>query len=123
MNAPAANIGFLDNREWFTPCTDPKSGITSFVLRLRVAPLQQSFYYTNPSFSRDGRFYWFYCSFPPSGNAACGRSLAVMDFQSGQLRHFPETQFAEASPMVDPKNGDVYWSNESGIWKRSPFDP
>jgi hypothetical protein len=42
----------------FQPWTDPSSGVKSFVLSQRVAPLQQSFYFTNPSFSDPwrGRF-------------------------------------------------------------------
>jgi len=106
----------------FSPWRDPVSGVTSFLLRQRIAPLQQSFYFTNDSFSRDARYYWFYCAFPPGGDAYYGRQLGVVDFAEQRLHHFPETQFMDASPFVDPDTGEVYWSTGLEIWKRSP-DP
>ena len=42
----------------FRPWIDPESGITSYLLHDRVAPLQQSFYFTNRSFSEDGAYLW-----------------------------------------------------------------
>jgi hypothetical protein len=99
--------------------TDPHSGAESFLLTEEF-PFQQSFYFVNPSWAVHGRYYWFYVAFPPSGNAWQGRSLAVADFQTGEITHFPETQFLDASPAVDLTSGDVYWSNRLEIWKRSP---
>lgn len=104
----------------FQKWTDPVSGVTSYLLEPSAAPFQQSFYYVNPSLTDDGRYYWFYCAFPPAGNSNYGRSLAVADFRSGCIHHFPETQFLDASPMVDFKTGEVYWCNHLEIWKRSP---
>ncbi len=116
----------------FTAWTDPQSGVVSYILtpadgsasQSRVAPLQQSFYYVNPSLSADGRYYWFYCAFPPANSASTGRCLGVVDFLLGSIHWFPETAFSEASPMLDPVSGDVYWANGSGIWTRSadPLD-
>ncbi|MDR1190919.1 MAG: hypothetical protein LBK60_04535 [Verrucomicrobiales bacterium] len=105
----------------FTPWTDPVSGVTSYLLApAAAAPFQQSFYYVNPSVSADGRYYWFYCAFPPAGNHNHGRSLAVADFAAGQIRHFPETQFLDASPAVDPLSGEVYWCCGTEVWRRGP---
>ncbi|WP_221774303.1 hypothetical protein [Puniceicoccus vermicola] len=109
---------FLESR-LFTPWSDPVSGVTSYVLTQRVAPVQQSFYYVNQSLNSDCTQYWFYCAFPPSGNANSGRCLGMADLEGGNLSYFPDTQFTMASPLLDSETGDVYWANESGVWKRS----
>ncbi|MFA6961754.1 MAG: hypothetical protein WC205_13450 [Opitutaceae bacterium] len=104
----------------FTSWKDPVSGVESFLLSRRVAPLQQSFYFVNPSLTDDGRYYWFYCSFPPGGNANYGRSLAVADLWENRIHHYPETLFLDASPLVDLSTGEVYWCTGSEVWKRGP---
>lgn len=110
----------FSNRHLFTPYTHPESGITSYILTHRVAPVQQSFYFVNESMSADERYLWFYCAFPPSGNAAQGRTLGVVDFETGEMKHFPDTQFQHASPFVDPESGTVYWTASDTIWQRTP---
>jgi len=110
----------LEDTKLFTRWADPKSGVESYILTARVAPLQQSFYYVNSSITNDGRYFWFYCAFPPSGSAHNGRTLAFIDFHEGKICHCPETQFSHASPFVDDVTGVVYWCNETGIWKREP---
>lgn len=107
-------------RDLFTPVTHQESGITFYVLTCKVAPVQQGFYFVNDSMSADGRYLWFYCAFPPSGTSARGRSLGVVDFATGDIRHFSETQFGEASPYVDVRTGEVFWQSERTVWKRGP---
>jgi hypothetical protein len=102
----------------FRPWTDPGSGITSYLLDERVAPLQQSFYFTNRSLTDDGAYLWFYCAHPPGGNAYEGRTLGVLDVEREQVRWFPETQFRDASPMVGPDG--VYWCWEYTVYRRGP---
>ncbi|MBZ0303292.1 MAG: oligogalacturonate lyase family protein [Anaerolineae bacterium] len=110
----------LLNSNLFTPWTDPESGVTSYILSKKVAPVQEAFYFVNDSMSGDGRYLWFYCAFPPSGTAAQGRTLGVLDFQTGEVRHFPETQFNHASPYVDPATGWIYWGMGDSLWRRGP---
>ena len=46
---------------------DPRarvSGVESFILSERVAPIQQSFYFTNPSVSKDGKVAVDLCRLP-----------------------------------------------------------
>ncbi len=111
----------LEASPLFTPWHDPRSGVESLLLSRRVAPLQQSFYYVNQSFTDDGRFLWVYCAFPPNGDANQGRTLAVVDLHAGELRHFPETGFLDASPAVDLANGTVYWCSGAELWRRGPL--
>jgi hypothetical protein len=111
----------IQTSKLFSLWQDPLSGVESWVLTKRVAPLQQSFYFTNPAFSADGRFLWFYSAFPPAGNANYGRLLAVLDFETDTATYFPETQFLDASPVVDAETAEVYWVSGLEIWKRSPY--
>ena len=104
----------------FREYTDPQSGVVSYVLDLPSIPHTQSFYFTNPSATDDGRYVWVYVAFPPAGNATFGRSLAVIDTELDTFNHYPETMFHDASPIVDTKTGVIYFANGSGIWKRSP---
>lgn len=104
----------------FTRWVDPVSKVESWILSQRVATIQQSFYFTNPSFTNDGRFLWFFCAFPPGGDAYYGRQLGVVDFLRSEVHHFPETQFTDASPGVNLETGEVHWTTGLELWKRGP---
>lgn len=117
---PGPLAAALADKTLFEKWTDPVSGVESYLLTRRAAPLQQTFYFTNSGFTDDGRFLWFYCAFPPGGDAYYGRQLAVVDFAERTVRHFPDTQFMDASPFADPRTGEVYWTTGLGIWKRGP---
>jgi len=104
----------FNNRHLFTPFTHPESGVTFYILTRKVAPVQKGFYFVNDSMSADGRFLWFCCAWPPSRK----KTLAVVDFATGELRHFPETQFTAESPCVDPGSGDVFWCEGPSVWRR-----
>ena len=120
LSEPEPLAAALANRTLFETWTDPASGVESLVLTRRIAPIQQSFYFVNSGFTDDGRYLWFYCSYPPGGDAYYGRQLGVLDFTDQTLRHFPETQFMDASPFVDPQSGEAYWTTGLGVWKRGP---
>ncbi|MCG3147575.1 MAG: hypothetical protein PCFJNLEI_01015 [Verrucomicrobiae bacterium] len=104
----------------FTRWKNPNSGVASWILTERLAPVQQSFYYTHPSFTDDGRFLWLGCGFPPAGGRYAQQVLGVVDFERDEMRVYPETQFPSARPVVDRTTGDVYWGNQLDIWKRGP---
>lgn len=104
----------------FTPWKDPVSGVESFILSSRVAPVQQAFYFTQSGFSADGRYLWFYAAFPPNGDQYTGRQLGVVDLEEEAVRFCPETLFLDASPYVDPKTAEVYWISGLDLWKRGP---
>jgi hypothetical protein len=105
----------------FTRWKNPSNGIESLVLTERAAPVQQSFYYTHPSFSADGRFLWLGCGFPPPGGMHAQQVLGVVDFVTNELRVYPETQFGSARPWLDHATGEVYWGAHLDVWKRGPL--
>jgi hypothetical protein len=93
----------LSRHPYFQPWTDPDSGVTSYLLDERVAPVQQSFYFTNPSVSADGEWLWFFCAFPPGGSRSLG--VVRLDPDRPLIKHFPGAQFSgrfNLSPMVAP---------------------
>lgn len=104
----------------FQKYIDAKSGVVSWFMKPNtVAMNQQTFYFTNPSMSKDGRYLWFYCMFSMKDS----KSLAVLDFQTDEVHYYPETKGCSFSAMVDPDTGDVYWAHsQKGIFRRSP-DP
>ncbi len=110
----------LETSPLLTPWKDPVSGVESFLLDGRAAPFLQSFYFTVDSLSADGRHLWFYTAFPPGGDAYYGRQLGVADFLENEIRLFPETQFTDASPYMDPRTGEAYWITMLELWKRGP---
>src|SRR3712207_942854 len=103
----------LTDHPHFTPWTDPESGVESFILTERVAPLQQSFYFTNPSVSPDERWLWFYTAFPP----APYKCLAVVSLDPARplIRHFPAAAFTTVSPMVAPEGDAVYFCSGNAV--------
>ncbi len=96
------------------------SGLTSYILTNRVAPLIQSFYFTNRSLSSDARYLWFYCTHPPAASAELGRTLGVADFLEGTVQWFPETQFRDASPFIEPDTAEVFWCSGFDVYRRAP---
>ena len=83
----------VSNRKLFTPVNGAEDGIVFYVLNRRVAPVQAGFYFVNDSMSADARYLWFYCAFPPGLN----RSLGIVDFHTGDVHNYPETQFVSAT--------------------------
>jgi hypothetical protein len=104
----------------FTSWKNPANGVESFVLTERPASVQKTFYFTNRSFTDDGRFLWVMCMFTPPGGRLAMPVLGVVDFERDELRVYHETQCDGSSSMVDPTNGDIYWINDLDLWKRGP---
>ena len=104
----------------FEAWTNSETGLEVWLLSAEPAPLQQSFYFVNDGLSRDGRYLWFYCAYPPSGSGNDGRTLAVVDSEAQTVHRFPDTQFQAGSPFVDPDSGEVYWTTGASIWRRGP---
>jgi hypothetical protein len=98
----------------FKVFTDPQSGATSYLLKEVVAPVQQSFYYTQPSLTADERWLWLMAAWPP----APARTLALvsLDPDNPVVRHFPQAQFPTALPLVAP-DGGVWFGVGASIHK------
>jgi hypothetical protein len=122
--APAKGVGKTiktpETSRLFTRWRNPASGVESLILTERLAPVQKTFYFTNPSFTNDGRFLWLACAYPPPGGRDATPILGVVDFERDEIRVFHETQFASAAPTVDLATGEAYWGYALDLWKRGP---
>lgn len=107
----------VENSRHFKKQVD-ESGVTYYVLSTHVAPQQQGFYFVAPSMDEQARYLWFYCSFPP----ASYYTLGVVDFSTDEVHHFPETEFSDVTPTVDPLTGEIYYADVKSVYRRSP-DP
>ena len=103
----------------FEKRVNPQNGAVYYVLTAKVAAFQQGFYFVNNSMTEDGRYLWFYASFPPMHHADC-RMLGFVDFAEDSITLCPDTLFNAASPWVHPVTGDVYFTWENMIFKRKP---
>jgi len=105
----------LNGHPYFKRWQDPVTGVASFVLTERVAPVQQSFYFTNPSVSADEQWLWFYVAFPPNRQ----RMLAVvcLDPAKPMIEYYPQAGFTAASPMVAPEGDAAYFCMSSSVYK------
>lgn len=119
--SPDPVLAIPETSPLFTRWIDPQSRVSSWVLTRRAAPVQQSFYYTHPSFSADGRFLWLGCGYPPEGGGYAQQVLGVVDFSTDELRVYHETQFSTSRPWIDHETGEAYWGNNYDIWKRGPL--
>ena len=58
--------GPLDAHLSFAPWVDPTSGVRSYLLSERIAPVQLTVYFVNSALFADERFLWFACGHSPS---------------------------------------------------------
>lgn len=96
-----------------------QNGVAHYVLSTKVATFQQGFYFVNNSMTMDGRYLWFYASYPPMHKANC-RMLGFIDFEEDSIHVCNDTLFNGASPWVNPDTGEVYFTWENMIFKRKP---
>lgn len=102
----------IEDSTLFETVTPDGAAVTSYVLQRPEGWWLQSFYFTNPSLSADGRYLWCYAMRGPGSPE--GKLLAVADLDIGTVRVLPGSRFSDASPMVDPRDGSVYWIGGEG---------
>ena len=107
----------LSTHPYFEPWIDPETGITSYLLNERVAPVQQSFYFVNPSVSPDEKWLWFYTAFPPNRQKTLG--VVSLDPDNPLIMHYPQGGFTSGSPMVAPESDAIYFCMRNHVYKMS----
>jgi hypothetical protein len=105
----------LDGNPYFEPWVDPQSGIVSYILTARVAPVQQGFYFATPSVSRDEQWMWFYTGHPPAERHTLG--VVSLDPAKPFIRHYPNAQFTSESPMVDDSGDAIFFCIRESVYR------
>lgn len=108
-----------ETSQLFEKRVNEASGVEYYVLTAKVADYQQGFYFVNNSMTNDGRYLWFYCSFPPVYSSEL-RKLGVIDFEMDEIYLLNDTLCNAASPYIDSETGCAYFTWKNGIYKRSP---
>jgi len=106
----------LSGHPHFQAWTDPESGITSYILSERVAPVQENFYFVNSGISADERWLWFYAAFPPGPTRTLG--VVSLDPQQPLIRHFPAAQLTSGAPMVAPEGDAAFFAQAPSVWRQ-----
>ncbi len=107
----------LISHPFFSPWQDPQSGVTSYLLTERVAPMQKAFYFVNSSISPDARWMWLETAFPP--NPVKHLAAVCLDPSMPEIRHFPQAACHAETPVIDPQ-GRIIFSmveNMPEIWR------
>ncbi len=107
------------NSRHFVRYQDPASGVASYLLNTPDCPYTQNLYFVNDSFgggAEQGNYLWFSCRFPPS----TGAFLGVLDVRKDEIIYFPQTQFLDASPAVDPVTGEAYFFSGVELYRIHP---
>jgi hypothetical protein len=89
-----------------------ESGVVSYILTTRFAPVQQGVYYTNPSMTDDGRYFIFWGTYPPGSL----KTIAVLDFETDEITIHTETVGA-GIPLLDTDNGDLFYSVDGNLYR------
>ncbi|MCD8481261.1 MAG: oligogalacturonate lyase family protein [Verrucomicrobia bacterium] len=88
----------LDAHPFFEPWQDGGSGVVSYLLNQRCAPLQKSFYFVNNSYHHTGQWLWFEAAHPP----APYKCLAAVSLNPDkpELRYFPQASISAETPLL-----------------------
>ena len=105
----------LEHHPFFVPWTDPVSGVRSYLLNERVAPVQSVTYFVNPAVSSDETWLWFGCGYPPSPYKRLG--VVCLDPDKPFIRVFQEATFQAESPLVSRSGDSCYFASGIGVYE------
>lgn len=96
----------LSLHPFFEAWIDPISGVQSYLLKQRVAPLQKSFYFVNSGLTADGRWLWFEAAHPPGSNKCL--AAVCLDPAQPDIRYFPQATISAESPLPCPAENKIW---------------
>jgi len=105
----------LENHPYFTKFTDPQSGVESYLLTEKIAGMYQHFYFSESSVTKDGKYLWICCTYPPSWFVTL--AVVSLDPENPFIRHFPHAGVYGELPCITPEQDGVYYPNNDSIYK------
>jgi len=103
----------------FVQYTDPQSGVISYILKNEVAPLQKMCYYVSKNWSKDERYFWIVCAFPPKGTwEGSAFTAACIDFETDEIYYHPD--IPGYGSCIDQDTGELYFHTPNMIFKKGP---
>lgn len=105
----------LDSHPFFEPWTDPVSGVVSYILTERVAPVQMVTYFVNPAVSADEKWLWFSCGYPPSPYKRLG--VVSLDPANPVIKVFQEATFQAETPLVSESGDSCLYACGTGVYE------
>ncbi len=105
----------LEQHPYLVPWRDPASGVRSYVLHERVAPVQMPTYFVNPAVSNDEQWLWFGCGYPPSPYKRLG--VVSLDPDKLFIKVFQEATFQAETPLISPSGDSCYYASGEGVYE------
>lgn len=105
----------LDRHPYFTKYTDPVSGVESYIFTEKIAGMHQHFYFSEQSVTKDGKYLWIRCTFPPSRFSTL--ALVSLDADDPFVRYFPHAGISGVNPAITPEQDGVYFPHDDTIYK------
>ena len=106
----------LEKHPYFEEYIDEKTKVKSFILKERVAELQQNFYFTEMGLTFDQKYLWFKCMNWPAEIYTLG--VVSMDAENPFIRNFPGAGVNNGGqPMIIPGTHDVLFTVESACYR------
>ena len=105
----------LERHPYFEPYIDPKSGVKSYILKEKVADLQQNLYFSEIGLTEDNAYMWFMCLNWPAEFA----HLAVMSMDTDNpfIRTFPGAGIQGGRCNLIPGTHDMIFSVRSEVYR------
>lgn len=107
----------LKNHPYFEEFTDPKSGVTSYILTERVAEFQKHFYFTNTSLTYDSKYLWILCCNPPMSVTTF--AVVSLDPKNPCIKYFPQAGYLKGAniPAIIPRTHDLIFAVGRSVYK------
>ena len=109
----------VETSKHFEKYTDFCTGVDTWVLKNEIAPLQKPLYFVSLPCSKDERYFWFVCAFPPGGLLpGSAQTMACLDLETDEVYYHPDVPAGAGA--CDPDTGELYYYSQNLVLKKGP---